>query len=522
MSIPPHETKRDLNINTENALSKKLEQALALQQDNQSDAAMAIFQEILSQLPEQPDALHGIGLLFAQRKDFQQAVKYLQQAIRQAPHIAEFHNNLANAFKAIGKTDEAMMHYREALRLKASYPQAHNNLGALLYKIGKYNEAATHFQKSLRIDPHSVDTHYNLANCYIQLDKLLDAVAHFQEVLKLRPDHLGALHNLGITLCVLKQFQEALPLLQKVIKREPNNIDALFHLGVIYSAAADPNAAKMCYEQVLSLDPNHGNSHHNLATVYLHLQQSDKALKHYQEALRIEPNNNTARHMIDALTGKTNPAGAPIEYTRALFDQYAYNYDEHVKKKLKYQVPQILREAITPFVQNDQGPLTILDLGCGSGLCAPLFSDIAGKMIGVDVSSNMIEVARQRGGYYKLFATDILTFLEKCSAEYDVIISADVLVYFGSLQPLFTACYRALKAKGLFCFSIETLMDKEISAHPTLPDFQLRYTGRTAHSSTYIDKLVKTCQFNIVADKKAIIRYQEDLPVEGHIYILKK
>lgn len=504
------------------SLEKKVEQALALQQNNKIDDAIAIFNEILSQNPNQPDALHGLGMAYAQQRNYSQAAQYLAQAVQAAPTVAEFHNNLGNAYQAVGKTDDALRHYHEALRLKGTYPQAHNNLGTLLYRLGKFDEAANHFQKSLRMNPHAIDTHYNLANCYIQLDRLLDSVAHYQEVLKAMPNHLGALHNLGITLCALKRYNEALPYLKQVCEQEPTNKDALFHLGIIYSSLAKANDAIACYERVIAIDPLHANAHHNLATVYLHLNDREKALKHYQEALYLVPNNKTAEHMVDALSGKTQVEGAPLEYTQALFDQYAYSYDSHVKEHLQYHVPQLLRDAIAPFVATAHEPWLVLDLGCGTGLCAPLFSDVAGKLIGVDVSPNMVEVARQRGGYYKLYTMDALTYLARHQSEFDLIISADVFVYFGSLEAIFQACYRALKPQGLFCFSIENLSIEEIKISTLYPDYQLRKTGRYAHATSYIETLSKASGFKIENSRTDTIRYQEEVPVEGNIYVLRK
>ncbi|MFI4936880.1 MAG: tetratricopeptide repeat protein [Candidatus Berkiellales bacterium] len=503
------------------ALEQKLARALALSQnDQQTDQAILLFQEILQQWPTQPFALHGLGMVYAQQRNFSKAIFYLEQAVKAAPQIAEFHNNLGNAYKAANQPDDALRHYHEALRIKPRYPQVHNNLGSLYYRLGDYKQAADHFEKSLRMDPLAVDTHYNLANCYIQQDRLLDAVSHFQEVLKLRPEHLGALHNLGITLSALKHFQEAKPLLEQVIEREPNNVDALFHLGIIYSALAEETKAKSCYERVLILNPQHANAHHNLATIYLHLNQPDLALKQYQLALIYEPNNKTAEHMIAALMGKTLESGAPLEYTRALFDQYAYNYEQHVKEKLLYQVPFLLRDAVTPFIAPGKELWTVLDLGCGTGLCAPFFADVAGKLIGVDISPNMIDVARQRGGYYKLFVMDALTFLKGHEAEFELIISADVFVYFGELDNIFKACSKALKPKGLFCFSIEKLTAEEVGKDLTHPQFQLRKTGRYAHHPDYIHQLAMQHHFTIGSEKQAVLRHQEEGPISGDIYVL--
>ncbi len=507
--------------NQDNSLSKKLEQGFALQQNNQLDDAEIIFKEVLVAAPLQADALHGLGMVYAQRRLFPKAIEYLSQALQQAPHVAEFHNNLGNAYQATGNVDAALRHYHEALRLKGSYAQALNNLGTLLYRLGKFDEAATYFQKSLRIDPNAVDTHYNIANSYIQLDRLLDAVPHYEQVLKLRPDHLGALHNLGITLCGLKRFEQAEPLLATVTIKEPTNIDAWFHLGVIYSGLAQATEAIECYEKVLSLNPQHAHSHHNLATVFLHQGKKDQALAHYQRAYELEPGNKTAEHMIGALSNKTLDKGAPVEYTRALFDQYAYSYDKQVKEKLKYQVPQLLREAVGPFVSAGLS-VDILDLGCGTGLCAPLFADIVGKMVGIDVSANMIEVARSLGGYDKLFVMDIMSYLHNHFNEFDLIILADVLVYFGSLEEILKACTKTLRTKGLCCFSVENLTLEEKNQDTHHPDFQLRSTGRYAHASDYIQRLCNELSFEILVEKTETIRYQEDNPVIGNIYVLKK
>lgn len=498
----------------DDSVKKKFEAALALQQQGNVDTAIPLLQALLAQAPQDADILHALGMAFAQRQDFQQALQLMNAAIQAAPRVAEFHNNVANVHKALGQLPLAMRHYQEALRLKSPYPQAHNNLGALLYKLGKYDEAISQFQKSISMDPTSVDTHYNLANAYIQQDRFIDAKAHYEEVLKRRPEHLGALHNLGITLCVLKHFAQAKPLLEQVITREPNNKDALYHLGVIASALANTTQAQDYFSQVLTLDPEHANSHHNLATTYLQQNMRTLALTHFKKALALEPNNQTAAHMVASLEGKTLPEGAPHGFTRALFDQYAYSYDEHVKKQLGYQVPSLLRQAMAPYSGQRQRWNT-LDLGCGSGLCGPLFADLATSLTGVDLSPNMLELAKRQGAYNTLVCKDALQYLQDQKVDsFDLIIAADVFVYFGDLSAVFKACSRVLTESGYFCFSIETLTEDA--------DYQLMPTGRYAHRITFIEAIVKETGFSMLYQASDTLRTQDDIPVIGHIFVLQK
>lgn len=498
-------------------LNQHIERALQLQQTNQVEDAIQLFKKILSRYPKQADALHGLGLCYIQKKDFIRGLNYLTQAVVQAPTIPAFHNNLANAYKVTGQLDLAKTHYLEALRLKSPYSEAHNNLGSIHYLQGDYEKAIIQFKKALRINPNLWDAHFNLANCYIKKDLFLDAKPHLENVLTLRPDHLGAINNLAILYCLLKQFDKAKPLLQAVIEREPNNIEILFHLGLANASTHNLIEAQHCYLRLLALDENHDRAHHNLATLYLHLDDKKNALKHYEKSYMLNKHNQTALHMTKALKGETLKEGAPYEYTRALFDQYAYTYNQHVKETLNYQVPHLLRKLIHSYAEKKNKPWQVLDLGCGTGLCAPYFIDISDKLYGVDLSPNMISEAAKLGAYYKLAVEDIYSFLSKTLQKFDLIIAADVFGYFGELKAILEACYKTLNTDGYYLFSIENILDSDIKT-----GYQLGETGRYCHHSAYVQSLAAEIGFTICEQQDAVLRIQEKNNVKGTLFLLQK
>ncbi|MFO1258534.1 MAG: tetratricopeptide repeat protein [Gammaproteobacteria bacterium] len=491
-----------------------IDKALTLQNEKKLEAAHELFKTVLRADPKNIDALHGLALNLAIRKHFKESIPFFLKAIQCAPLIPAFHNNLANTYKSIGDLTEAQKHYNQALSLKPNYPEAHNNLGNLLVQQGEIIAAVQHFQKALRINPDAIDAHYNLANCYLRLDRLLEAVPHYEATLRAWPNHIGAHHNLGITLTALKQFEQAKGHLEIVVNQEPDNVDALFHFGIVCGSLHLLERSRALYETILILKPQHAEAHHNLATILLQLKDTKSALKHFEKAYQLMPENLTAAHMIKALKADPDLQAAHPAYVQALFDQYAYSYDKHVKEGLNFQVPCLLREAIAPFAADKQTPWSVLDLGCGTGLIAPYFNDIADKLYGVDLSSNMIDLAKQRGGYLELYQDDILSFLKKSNEKYDLILASDVFVYFGDLTEIFELCYKNLKSNGYFCFSIETLSD---STEP----FKVRPSGRFAHTTTYIKSLLNT-QLNLKYSQDAHIREQEGEPMKGTIFIFQK
>jgi predicted TPR repeat methyltransferase len=112
--------------------------------------------------------------------------------------------------------------------------------------------------------------------------------------------------------------------------------------------------------------------------------------------LQLDNKNTSAQHMLAALKGHTT-AAAPTGYVVGLFDGCAAYFDRHLVDELGYQVPQGLHRAVSQLVGPDRQGLDVMDLGCGTGLCGPLFRDMAGTLVGVDLSPGMLAVASQLG-----------------------------------------------------------------------------------------------------------------------------
>lgn len=335
----------------------------------------------------------------------------------------------------------------------------HNHDGRMLYLEGHFEKAVPYFEAALLINPHLWEAHYNLAHSLAQLNLFAKAAYHYQAVLQLHPTHPTAIFNLNVL-----------------------------------------------FEQP--------ETHHNLAVLYLNQNNKALALIHFEEALRRDLNNDTARHMVMALSGE-QPNQAPKAYIADLFDQYATHYNQHMKSRLAYQAPGLLRCAIGRILSSHAKACRILDLGCGTGLCGIYFRDMARELIGVDISSQMIREAEKLNGYEKLIVSEMNEYLnEPALLPFDLIVAADVLVYNGSLDILFHNIKNKLTHAGYFAFTVEDLQDDA-------SEFSLQLTGRYAHRSDYIHTLAKAHELHVVVEENVIPRHHNDQPVLSKLFILK-
>ncbi len=469
-------------------------------------------------MPKKTDnyqTLQALGFKAVKEKDMEKALHYFKEALLLNPTAITVHNNLSNVYIALGNAESALMHLHEALRLQPQHAESYNNLGRLLYKQSRIPEALPYFEKALRLDPNYWEAHYNMAHSLSTLNQLNAAATHYQEVIRLVPEHPIAHFNLGLIYLENQNYPLAETHLNKASNLDVKNSEALRQLGQVYVQLGRFDEAIQTYLNALALSPTLGDVHHNLAILYLRNQDRKKALTHFTEALTLDPTNDTAKHMVMALS-QSQTDSAPPTYITQLFDQYADYYNEHLKTKLKYNAPGLLRNAIGQHLEKNYRVGRVLDLGCGTGLCGIYFRDLALELIGVDLSPKMIEKANALGAYEELVVADFNDYLTQANLEpFQLIIACDVLVYSGNLEMLFKNIARVLSSNGRFAFTTEMLKS---NTHP----YQLQPTGRFAHTSAYIHTLATQNQFNIIHEEPIVLREQEGAQIQGQIWILSR
>ncbi len=116
------------------------------------------------------------------------------------------------------------------------------------------------------------------------------------------------------------------------------------------------------------------------------------------------------------------------------------------------------------------------DLGCGTGLCGPLVKPWTRSLVGCDLSAGMLARATERHAYDALVKEELVRFLAERPGEFDVLVSADTLIYFGELAPAFAAARESLRPGGTLVFTLEASPDDAAA------DFTLTQSGRYAHT----------------------------------------
>jgi predicted TPR repeat methyltransferase len=199
---------------------------------------------------------------------------------------------------------------------------------------------------------------------------------------------------------------------------------------------------------------------------------------------------------------------APSDYVEALFDNFADRFDAQLVDNLGYDAPALLADRVA--AHGDRFA-RILDLGCGTGLAGPHLRRFHGRITGVDLSSGMLARAAERGDHDQLIQAEAVDFLRGASDGFDLIFSADVLVYFGDLAPLFAAAASALPPGGVLAVSTE----RGEESWTLLP------SARYAHGESYV-RQASAPWFDLLDQAEISLRRDATDITPGRLYVMRR
>src|ERR1051326_6507277 len=154
--------------------------------------AEAGYRQVLKLQPDNTNALHLLGLIAHQTNHNRHAVQLIARAIAIDPGIANFHNTLAEAHRALGQFDAAFAEYQAALALDPNLLDALLNLSILFRHLRQPDQAIAAPRRTVEAHPDHAEARVRLGEVLLDYD-LERSLAAFARALEIEPD-LPAAH----------------------------------------------------------------------------------------------------------------------------------------------------------------------------------------------------------------------------------------------------------------------------------------------------------------------------------------
>lgn len=371
---------------------------------------------------------------------------------------------------------------------------------------GNSRAAIEILEQAVRLQPGSSAACRALAEAQLACGNLIDAERWCRQAIANAPKFDRAHYLLGVICAHGGKIDDSMTSLRRAIELRPDYFDAIRALAAVSGRSGDLTCALDCFRRLIGAGINNNEILLEYAETAERYGAVDEAISARQVLLEREPNNLENRFNLASLTGTNPPAIAPATLVTKTFDDYAERFESHLGH-LRYSGPELLWNAVT--ARETRTELRVLDLGCGTGLCGRQFRKIADRLVGVDLSPQMLERAQKKGGYDELHCVDVIRFLDN-SDPFDLIIAGDLLIYIGDLRPVFAATRSRISSGGRFAFTIERGDDHEIS---------VSRSHRYVHSETYVRSVLAETGWRLAEIDPCVLRQENGVDVRGFVAV---
>jgi len=449
-------------------------------------------------------------------EDNESAIRYYEKGIAALTDdeslltILSLHTNLGTALSSAGNEKKAVDSYKTAIF-------KHDAL------IGEIVD------RDMKKDANdlSAQAAFFLGMTYQELGEPQLAADAYALANTLDPYHWSSLANLGSVLHDnLRQPGDALIAYNKAfeiltqIDHEPT--DAPHEPRYILS--------QLQYRIALAITYDHGRKCARDDDPTKEISCNELASHAFSLAVGYDSTNEAAKHMLASITADATVERASNTYVKALFDEYAHNFEHALVSELGYTGYERLRFGFDrAFGGRENVPIfkLVIDAGCGTGLVGEQFRNVSQYLVGVDLSQAIIDEAKtKRPDLYDETRAGDVTEVFRAMKPVSLIIAADSYIYFGDLVPLFKSMEEGVEDGGFVAFTLESVSEEnEKSLQESKPDWrwQLTPSGRFAHKKEYVESVSKQHSFDVVHYEPLInFRYEGGVGVQGHVFVIQK
>lgn len=407
--------------------------------------------------------------------------------------------------------DQAFGHVNDLLDKNNNSPELHNILGIIYLKKNKDNDAVNNFKKAIKLKKNFVHPYINISLIY-RRQKLLDkALKYINYALEIDVNNEIVHINKGNILKDLKQYQDSKESYLNAIEINNNISEAYNNLGTVLEKLNEFDYAIKNYEKSINLNPSFVPGYRNLIRLLDDLDSYTLAIKYIEKLLLIKPDDDSLRHKLSALKEEDVSIYGET-YARTLHNSKAENFENHLINNLHYNAPNQLKDLLNKSSQEIENFKNAIDIGCGTGLSGDPFYKKIENFVGIDLSEEMLTIAKDKNIYNRLVHSEANSALVNEKKIYDLIISIDTFIYIGDLETIFENIKKILVTESFFIFTTE---------HYYGDKFKLNKSGRYSHSYDYIKKILDSNSFKILNFEESRLRKEKGRWINGGFYITK-
>ncbi len=275
------------------------------------DAAEPVFLKAYGSAPRTVAVLAGLGRVAVAKRDYAQAVKYLEEALAIDPEAESLHAPLATAYRGLGEPDKAQPHLRQwrnrdiyvpdplqqDLDLLLDSALSYELRGIRAFEARDWASAEAYFRKGIGLardnSPLSRSLHHKLGTALYLAGNLQGAREQFEDVIRHAPvgvvDEASAKahYSLGVLMASRGQTQPAVEHMLAAVRYQPSYVEAHMAAADVLRRSGRGEASLAHYRDAIAINPRQTVARLGYAMALVQLHRDREARDWLEESVRL-------------------------------------------------------------------------------------------------------------------------------------------------------------------------------------------------------------------------------------------
>lgn len=252
-----------------------------------SDDSLASVDAHLRENPQDANAWNVKGVFHAQRKEFGEALRALDQAIQLDSELAAAHSNRGRVLLTLGpeKASEALKSFDRALELKPDEIDTLRDKAFALRASGRAEDELEIYTKMSQLDKEDCNIWLRLGDLQLEVGDFRSAISSYGISIEIKDDLVAAYVRRAIALALDEQFGPALKSAETATKLDPDNPETWLIRGDVNLRAGKHKAAMKSLKKASELDPTDASVENTMGMVSYKDGRLGDAAKHLRRAI---------------------------------------------------------------------------------------------------------------------------------------------------------------------------------------------------------------------------------------------
>jgi putative PEP-CTERM system TPR-repeat lipoprotein len=295
-----------------------------LLETRQTDKADTIADDLLKRFPKRGEGYRLKGMVYYQKKNFQEAIPALQKSIQLQPTIEGYYllgmsqfqrkeyESALSQFRSIldrapdmlqarimtalillsqKRLDDSIAEIKKVLAVNDRIALAHNMLGSAYMAKGMLEEGIHELERATELDPKLVDAHLKKGIYYLSTGNLKEAETDLKTAVQVAPDVLNTRLVLFSYYLRLKNYDKAFAVMKEGLNRTKGDAILYNNMAAIMFAQKKTGEGLNYFQKAKEADPAFLETYFNAAKYYAASGEQEKTLSELKSVIQKDPLN---------------------------------------------------------------------------------------------------------------------------------------------------------------------------------------------------------------------------------------